>query len=643
MALGVADARSTITLRGRDQASKSINKAKGSLTGMGGALNKVKAQSAAAGQAMSSMVRGDVIGAVQGMSGALAGAGGLTVAAAGATVAVAAIGAAVAVAAVKFTNFSVEINRMKAGMDAALGQDGLQKAIAISNALGGVSAESIGKVASRLQAAGISAEFTSEQLTELTQRATVMGKTGDEALEAFAAAIEKGNTRALKSVGTFINATLVLDKYAKAHGTVAEKLEEGEKQMAIVAAIQEQLNKKIGQSTEAHDRQDRALSRLDNAWLAFKVAMSDALGGPMVGIVETLISMTDKTAKWAKALVAVGRVLGGFFISQVKSAINAMSTLWDISGKLAEGDLAGAMDAAGEGAKKFGDIWVTDNIQALKDAKTAIDEALLPSINNAASASLKVGGGLTAAFNMAAQLRSAIVWTKIKEGGRRSGGVKSKEDPAKVAFDAKVANLLAEADLEDQHNQQSRANQDAMLAAQESAEDASLQRRLERQRAYDAERLNDQFAALDLQIGLEKTRGDTAIATAKAVAVGAAQQMKSEQQRAGLMALIAAAEAAMAFYAGNYPGGVMASFAAIQYARAALTSPPTISHGGSRQQSKSGSAPTPSSASSSGAGSSTTVILQKGFMVGTAQELGSKINGMTSSLRGTGMATAGAA
>jgi len=96
------------------------------------------------------------------------------------------------------------------------------------------------------------------------------------------------------------------------------------------------------------------------------------------------------------------------------------------------------------------------------------------------------------------------------------------------------------------------------------------------------------------------------------------------------------------FAIGNYPGGIAAGFAAVQYARAALMpAPATGAAAGGAGATPTGSAQTPAG----GGGGSTQAIninFGQGFVVGTPQQVGKAIQGAVGSLHGTGMATQGA-
>ena len=619
MAAGVANVKTVITVQGNDAASRSINKANKSLGRMGGRLRGVQTRAAAAGASLRAMATGDITGAVSGMSAALGGAGGLATAAAAATVGVAAVGAAVAVAAVKFTEFSVEINRMKAGMDAALGPKGLEKAIAISNALGGVSAESIGKVATRLKLAGVNATFTADQLTELTKRATVAGKTGDEALEALAAAIEKGNTRALKLVGTFINSGRVLDDYAKAVGKTTTELTSHEQQMAVVAAIQANLAKRIGQTTAAHDRQDQALSKLSNEWLKFKVILSDTAGGSMVAIVEGISQTIGVASRLGVVVIKLVQFAFRPMITMIESVTTGLATMGLVVARLADKDFSGAFDEIKRGAREVKKIAVDDNLDAFLD----LGEAVVGVYEGIGKAQKKVSADLKITGAPAVAGRSV-------ERGRRK---KRKASPEITALEQAREGRRLRAEI----RKEEEAEKDAVLQAALA--------RSEMLRQVETEEINRGFDRLDM-LAKEKAARSAMLGTmadsGKAVAVGVAGMIESERARAGIMALVAAADSARMFAIGNYPGGIAAGFAAVQYARAALMpAPATGAAAGGAGATPTGSALTPVG----GGGGSTQAIninFGQGFVVGTPQQVGKAIQGAVGSLHGTGMATQGA-
>jgi len=619
MAAGVANVKTVITVQGNDAASRSINKANKSLGRMGGRLRGVQTRAAAAGASLRAMATGDITGAVSGMSAALGGAGGLATAAAAATVGVAAVGAAVAVAAVKFTEFSVKINRMKAGMDAALGPKGLEKAIAISNALGGVSAESIGKVATRLKLAGVNATFTADQLTELTKRATVAGKTGDEALEALAAAIEKGNTRALKLVGTFINSGRVLDDYAKAVGKTTTELTSHEQQMAVVAAIQANLAKRIGQTTAAHDRQDQALSKLSNEWLKFKVILSDTAGGPMVSIVEGISQTIGVASRLGVVVIKLVQFAFRPMITMIESVTTGLATMGLVVARLADKDFSGAFDEIKRGFREFKKISVDDNLKSFLD----LGESVVNVYENIGKAQKKVSADLKITGAPAVAGRSV-------ERGRRK---KRKASPEITALEQAREGRRLRAEI----RKEEEAEKDAVLQAALA--------RSEMLRQVETEEINRGFDRLDM-LAKEKAARSAMLGTmadsGKAVAVGVAGMIESERARAGIMALVAAADSARMFAIGNYPGGIAAGFAAVQYARAALMpAPATGAAAGGAGATPTGSAQTPAG----GGGGSTQAIninFGQGFVVGTPQQVGKAIQGAVGSLHGTGMATQGA-
>jgi len=634
MVAGAAQVRTTIVVKGNDQASKVINKANGAVGKLSGKLKAAQGRASALGGAMRSAMSGDVSGAVSGLSTAVAGLGS---SAAVAAVGVGALGVAAGVAAVKFTAWSVEINRLKAGLDAALGENGVEKAIALSNALGGVSAEAVGKVATRLKLAGVNAEFTSEQLTELTQRATIAGKTGDEAMQALASAIEKGNTRALKMVGTFVNSSKVLDDYARSIGKTTTQLTSQEQQIAVVAALQKNLNKDIAQGNAEHDRQDKVLSRLDNTWLRFKVTLSDALGGPMAGISETVVIIADGMVRLTNVVINLVKVGFRPLVTWIEAVTTAALGAGEVAIKLFEKDWAGAVSAATRASKLLGKTVIDDNVNAFLDLGEAVENVVNPALKETAATSLKIGGGLLPQLEQFLGAVDRVAGTKVAKRKTRTG-----KSPAALAREAEATALVESVNKE--------------IAAEEAAKQAKIANLLEvadiqsqvSKQIHD-DRMKEKVVAqqvADADKAASAARAQSAFTTAAAIGKSAASQIESEQARAGVMALIAAAEAAWMFSHGDFAGGAFATWAALNYARAAFTTAPSVSGSGGAASGSTGTNDTgsPATAGAVGGGGGPTNIninFQSGLVVGTAQKIGREAAMLINSINGTGLETAG--
>jgi hypothetical protein len=107
---------------------------------------------------------------------------------------VASVGVAIGAAAIKVTEWSIEIERLRAQMQFAFA-GGEAQAIATAQAIGGVAVESVVKLQTTLKASGAEGKITVEALQGIANAATAMGKTGDDALTAFADALRSGIDR----------------------------------------------------------------------------------------------------------------------------------------------------------------------------------------------------------------------------------------------------------------------------------------------------------------------------------------------------------------------------------------------------------------------------------------------------------------
>lgn len=398
---------SRVKLTSVDRSSKNINKSNRALKNTARSLDRAAKKSTEMGNALRSATSGNVIGAVQGLAGALGPGAGVAGMAVIATGAVAALGAGVAVAAVKFTKWSIEIERLRAGLDAAFGGEGLQRAISLAEQIGGVGAENVGKLASTIRLTGIEATFTSEQLQELTARATAVGKSGDEALQALNKALTTGTTRSLKMVGTFIESSRVQDEYAKAIGKTTTQLTAFDKQQAVANALMEDLNRATGAVSETFSKQDRALANLDNAWLSLKGTISETAAEDMALVVQKTADLIRWTERWIDVLAEAAKIVELPFVALKRigeAVVNSITAAL-------EGRFVDAATHAGEaiGRGIIGPLGVViEQINRMGDA--AVDTALRTE-QAAINAIRGVQGGL-----------------QLREGGRFAGKIQSIEE-----------------------------------------------------------------------------------------------------------------------------------------------------------------------------------------------------------------------
>jgi hypothetical protein len=295
MAIRAEKVTTTIVVKGQDRASKEVRKAGKSVDGLSKQADRAKRKFGDLRNGMRQAFSGDVLGAVQSFKGALGGIGGAGGVATLAAGGVAALGVAAVASAVKLTRALEEVERFRVQARAAFA-GGEEEALRFADTIGGVTVRSVVEFRSQLAASGVEANLTAQQLRNLTAIAANVGKTGDDALTALAQAIRTGNTRALNSVGVFINASRVQDEYAKSVGKTTTELTAQEKQAAVVAELQAKLTKDVEGANTVWARQDAALARLDNRWEAAKLALSEGVSPALVTVVEGLTDFADAVA-----------------------------------------------------------------------------------------------------------------------------------------------------------------------------------------------------------------------------------------------------------------------------------------------------------------------------------------------------------
>jgi len=374
----------------------------------------------------------------------------------------------------------------------------------------------------------------------------------------------------------------------------------------------------------------------------FTSKLSDALGGPMVGIVEKLAEMAEKGLRFGKTLTLLAKVSLGVFIAQIKVAKEVLGGFWQIAGKLQARDFTGALEEAGGALVKMKDVFAKDAWGDMKALWAALGEGV-PALGGVEDGTLRVGSALDALLAKVPQLSTvggavgsaiggglAALNKAEKDNTKKGGGKKAAKAPD---FGDKFSGLLG-------MGKQNQIDLDKQLNDQEAAAAQSKLDWAERLRMVETEEIARGFDRLDMLAKEKAARGalnSTMFSSAKAAAVGAAGAIQSERARAGVMAIVAAADAALAYSTGNIPGGITATFAALQYAKVALMSAPQVPSSSGSATSSTGSAATPSAANG-GTGTNVTVVLQGGVLVGTVQELGNFVQGAVSSLNGTGLA-----
>lgn len=747
MGTAASNVNLTVTYKGIDQTTKAGNKARKSIKGIGSAADRAKKRVAGLRGGLSSLRSGDLIGGIKQLGSALSGGGaalGVAGGAAAAVVGIAALGAAAAVAAVKITRMTVETNRLVASADAAFGVKGgagMDRALSIAKQVGGVGAQNIAKLAATLRSVGLSANITNEQLTELTNRATTMGKTGDDALQAFAKAIETGRVKALNSVGTYINLSGAQAEYAKRLGISAESITPLESRQLALDLVLESLNTRTAESNALYSKQDEALADLDNAFLKLKVAMSQAIGGEAADGVKTLVEFINTTAQLSREIVFFIKISLRPVIFMWKSLGNTVVSVGSIMRAVKDRDFgamtkamlgmgqtsAGMVQTFMDDAQQFERIFLGTSENIKREARgisievtrsAALVEEYQARIKRAQDAADK----RVAAYHAKRKARAAR-WRKMVDASAKAeiavmaARVKLNKTAGAseaVLFDARIELINAE------EKEQIKAAKRALLTKKGRAsalfaiEIAANAKRLKAQKVVNDEaakaadkadkkakeaadkraasfksaiaqaqalqgaiggtqstvgdllvalpalgaaaatalgksetKMQDALAIGQTAIlGIVAADGQRSIAAAKNEAERARAVEAAERKKAAVLAIMAAAQAAIAFASGNIPGAASAAAAAVLYAGVAGGAIKTGSAGGGGMASTgstTGGGATMATGAADAAPSTGAINVNfgAGFVFGTKQQVGRAVAGSLRSLQTTGLATAG--
>ena len=207
-----------------------------------------------------------------GLSGAVALIQGPALAAAAA---IGAVGAA-AVALPAIVNQIADIERQRIQLVSGFGS--VDQAFRSAAEVGGVTVGAMAKLATALHSVGIEAMPNVGILRELTARATTFGKSGDDALTAFANAVKTGTSRQLAQVGTMVRAESAMADYAKSVGKTTVEMTAAERASALYAVVVADLGKTTTKSTDAFARADEASADFSNSVDRAKLAISQAFG-----------------------------------------------------------------------------------------------------------------------------------------------------------------------------------------------------------------------------------------------------------------------------------------------------------------------------------------------------------------------------
>jgi hypothetical protein len=305
--MGSSSISTTLTIKGKDEASAEIDKSTKAAKGLSGQLHAAGKEAGSLTGALQQIGSGDAVGAMRSLSAMMGPGAGLAGAAALGAAGVAGVAVAIGAAAIKVTEWSIELERLRAQMQFAFA-GGEAEAFALADAVGGVAVESVIKLQTTLKASGAEGEINVAALQRITNAATVMGKTGDDALGAFADALRTGSTEALKSVGVFVNGKLAMKEYADAVGKVPLELTAAERSQAVLNATLAALPGVAQAGTNAYGAQDSALSELGNKTTALKLELSKLIEGPAREIVDSINAWIPPTELAARTFIFLAKV-----------------------------------------------------------------------------------------------------------------------------------------------------------------------------------------------------------------------------------------------------------------------------------------------------------------------------------------------
>ena len=677
-----------ISITGKDGASKELDRVGRSAAKLGDDLRGA----AGAGDGLTSSLRsiagGDITGGIEGLSAAL-GVGGLGLAALSAAAAVATATAAIAAAVVKTAEWSEQIEIMRARMATAF-VGGSHEALAVANAVG-VSVDAIVELQTSLRASGADGEITVAQLQRMADAAAAMGQQGEAPLLAFAAALRTGATDGLAQVGVMVRGKQAIAEYADELGKSAATLTTAERAQAVLGATLAAVERTQTATSATLQRQGAALDTLGNKWSEIKLVMSDLVAGPAAAMVESLLAIIDGAQRASTVLIALGRLA----VAPLVSMFRVLSKSIEANAAVMRGDFADGARLAGE-ALASAALPVVDSIRDIsrlseaaesygEQARRAADYTRASGV--AASVSSGQVGGLAVAYDMFgdAAVKAAAAQAKFaaqdaadrkRRADAASAAAAQRRAAAKALRERQGAEFMAGANAPDTAGAAIAAAEaqsaQALATTYEALEDRILS--AYQTIATDPARkaaLDQQRIQIDLAREEAKIRGDlfieeadqiraiaalreeanTKIAASQAAArdatlsqvqawAGAGQAVAgallegdaAARASAGLQAIIAGADAFKYFAAGNIPGGIASTAAAIGYAKAALMPAPPTPGGGGTQPAK------PAAPDRSGGPSNTTINIS-GIMT-TKAEVGAAMKKAMKAAQPTGMAPA---
>ncbi len=200
-----------------------------------------------------------------------------------------------------------EVLAQGAGLSAKTIETGLKKV-----ADGLVSDKDLLDAASRsVVAIGANAQRLPELFEVARKASAIFGGTATENLDKFNLAIESGNTRVLRQMGLWFNATDAIKKYAHEHGLQVEQLSDEAKQQAVLQAILDKSKKSYSDINVNQKELSNNLERFKVALVELKEVVAQVfdkyLGPAIKNVVDLLQRGTRAAVDFAKSYFDIGQ------------------------------------------------------------------------------------------------------------------------------------------------------------------------------------------------------------------------------------------------------------------------------------------------------------------------------------------------
>lgn len=208
---------------------------------------------------------------------------------------------------VRAANKQFEVLAQGAGLSSKILEEGLKK---VGDGLVG-DRELLDAASRSVVAIGANAQRLPELFEVARKASAVFGGTATENLDKFNLAIESGNTRVLRSMGLWFNATDAVKKYAHEHGLQVEQLSDEAKQQAILQAILEKSKKSYADIDVNQKALSNNLERFKVALVELKEVVAQVfdryLGPAIKNIVDLLQRGTRAAVDFAKSYFDIGQ------------------------------------------------------------------------------------------------------------------------------------------------------------------------------------------------------------------------------------------------------------------------------------------------------------------------------------------------